>query len=164
MNPYSVKVLLDKLALEVEKVCLSAIMSIVRSATSMGMVFLTLLCGTFLTEVEGQVMENSTDMESVEPADEEDAFFRGLMSLRQEVFPSSLIILVYSGFALFLLAKYFVVPRWAKRKMVRRRIRSRRAIQSPAVTSSCKRVALLQVLRVRGKTCHKRNQNLFLKA
>ena len=113
----------------------------------MGMVFLALLCGTFLTEVEGQVMENSTDMEPVEPADEEDAFFRGLMSLRQEVFPSSLIILVYSGFALFLLAKYFVVPRWAKRKMVRRR--SRRAIQSPAVTSSCKRVVLLQVLRVR---------------
>jgi len=76
----------------------------------MGLVFLALLCGTFLTEVEGQVMENSTEMESVEPADEEDAFFRGLMSLRQEVFPSSLIILVYSGFALFLLAKYFVVP------------------------------------------------------
>ena len=124
-----------------------AIMSIVCSTTSMGMVFLALLCGTFLTEVEGQVMENSTDMESVEPADEEDAFFRGLMSLRQEVFPSCLIILVYSGFALFLLAKYFVVPRWAKRKMVRRR--SRRAIQSPAVTSSCKRVVLLQVLRVR---------------
>ena len=122
-------------------------MSIVCSTTSMGMVFLALLCGTFLTEVEGQVMENSTDMESVEPADEEDAFFRGLMSLRQEVFPSCLIILVYSGFALFLLAKYFVVPRWAKRKMVRRR--SRRAIQSPAVTSSCKRVVLLQVLRVR---------------
>ena len=84
----------------------------------MGLVFLALLCGTFLTEVEGQVMENSTDMEPVEPADEEDAFFRGLMSLRQEVFPSSLIILVYSGFALFLLAKYFVVPRWAKRKML----------------------------------------------
>ena len=105
--------LIDKLALEVEKVCLSAIMSIVCSTTSMGMVFLALLCGTFLTEVEGQVMENSTDMEPGEPVDEEDAFFRGLMSLRQEVFPSSLIILVYSGFALFLLAKYFVVPRWA---------------------------------------------------
>ena len=113
--------LIDKLALEVEKVCLSAIMSIVCSTTSMGLVFLALLCGTFLTEVEGQVTENSTDMEPVEPADEEDAFFRGLMSLRQEVFPSSLIILVYSGFALFLLAKYFVVPRWAKRKMVRSR-------------------------------------------
>ena len=142
-------------------------MSIVCSTTSMGLVFLALLCGTFLTEVEGQVMENSTDMESVEPADEEDEFFRGLMSLRQEVFPSSLIILVYSGFALFLLAKYFVVPRWAKRKMVRskRRSRRRRPIQSPAVTSSCKRVVLLQVLRVRvEKPVNKRNQNLVLKA
>ena len=129
----------------------------------MGLVFLALLCGTFLTEVEGQVTENSTDMERVEPADEEDAFFRGLMSLRQEVFPSSLIILVYSGFALFLLAKYFVVPRWAKRKMVRRRSRRRRPIQSPAVTSSCKRVVLLQVLRVSGETCQKKKPKLVLK-
>ena len=103
-------------------------------------------------------MKNSTDMEPVEPADEEDAFFRGLMSLRQEVFPSSLIILVYSGFALFLLAKYFVVPRCAKRKMVRRR---RRPIQSPAVTSSCKKVVLLLVLRVRvGKPVNKRLKSL----
>ena len=150
--------LIDKLALEVEKVCLSAIMSIVCSTTSMGLVFLALLCGTFLTEVEGQIMENSTDMEPGEPVDEEDAFFRGLMSLRQEVFPSSLIILVYSGFALFLLAKYFVVPRCAKRKMVRRR---RRPIQSPAVTSSCKKVVLLLVLRVRvGKPVNKRLKSL----